>query len=123
MQQYKSPLINTLSLSLCRVCALQDADVAKVILHATEQEPVTSDRTFALDIPLTVDGESGGAPLPPSVVALTAEDAETEGEVSVTYWVRLLITKTKAVGAKEGSKHWSTHPIVITPPAGEGGSV
>ena len=46
------------------------------------------------------------------VVALTAEDAETEGEVSVTYWVRLLlITKTKAVGAK-GGKHWSTHPIV-----------
>ena len=100
-RQYKSPLISTLSplFVSCVPCRTRTSRKSSCTLQSRSPSPPT-ERSLS-----TYRSQSTAklwpAPLPPSVVALTADDAETEVEVSVTYWVRLLITKTKAVGARK----------------------
>ena len=90
------------------------------VLHATSMPPLESDATLPVELALDAKGvEEDGAdgPLPPSILRLVAADKEAEGEVSVTYWVRLLVTchGRPGEGGKMSpqTKHWSTHPIVL----------
>ena len=55
--------------------------------------------------------------LPPSMQPLKPVDPETSSDdvVSVTYWLRLLLTASPKAGEKEGKSHWATHPIILLP--------
>jgi hypothetical protein len=54
----------------------------------------------------------------------TQIDGETKpdatAEVSVTYWLRLLIEGSKRKGGTTASRHWATHPILLLPVADAG---
>jgi hypothetical protein len=97
-----------------------DATVRYHVIHSTDRAAITHDVTIPLDISLAARGseeEGVDGPLPPSMLPLTPDDPEllATDVVSVTYWLRLLITTTPTEAGKQGGKHWSTHPIRLLP--------
>ena len=104
------------------MCA-QDATVRYHLLHTSEKGPIDSDLTLPVEINLAakgVEGEGESGAVPPSMAPLEPTDPEVpkENVVSVTYWLRLLLTKTPAPGQQKPQTYWSTHPIILTPASG-----
>merc|ERR1719197_1727163 len=88
----------------------EDAGVRMVTLHSNQQAPIDTDVTLAVDVPLPQMGNAPSAsasavlvPLPPTMPPLKPCDPGTTDDsvVEVEYWLRLLLTKVAAPGAKE----------------------
>jgi len=103
----------------------EDVTVRYHVLHTKEQAPITCEEAIPVDISLAAkgsedDGKDG--PLPPTMLPLKPVDPELSAEhvASVTYWVRLLLTKSPTAPGGKPSQHWSTHPILLLPSTDSG---
>jgi len=99
----------------------EDSEVRRHVLHGDDQSPIQADRVLPVDIALTDAGSEAhgvAGPLARSMAPLVPDDsgADSQAIISVTYWVRILLTAVPSADPKAAPKQfWATHPILILP--------